>query len=336
MGPDGGVVHANAACEALLNMSERWMRGRPLDLLLRPTTDLVRRADHGLAAFDAEIATWRGPAIRADYIETPIPDYPGWRVVTLHDTSPARRLGHAAERAGGGRAAVGAAAMLAHEIKNPLSGIRGAAQLLGDGRTGEGDEGELTRLIVTEVDRIAALIDRMQRFTDDRPLPLAAENVYPLLDHARQVAKAGFARDVAIEERFDPSLPPAHINRDATLQVVLNLLKNACEATAGQAERRVVLATAYRHGVAASAAPGRPRRPLPIEIAVIDNGPGAPHNIAEHLFDPFVSGRPEGQGLGLALVDKLVADMGGLVDYSREGTPPATVFRLLLPRAAAQ
>jgi two-component system, NtrC family, nitrogen regulation sensor histidine kinase GlnL len=162
-----------------------------------------------------------------------------------------------------------------------------------------------------------------------------AENVYPLIDHARRVALAGFAAGVAIDERFDPSLPPALANRDAVLQVLLNLIKNACEATAGQPERRVTLATAYRHGVAASAAPGQPRRPLPIEVAVLDNGPGAPADIAHQLFDPFVSGRPEGQGLGLALVDKLVRDMGGIVQYAREGTPAVTAFRVLLPRAAA-
>lgn len=221
--------------------------------------------------------------------------------------------------------------MLAHEIKNPLSGIRGAAQLLGDA---DGQR-ELTTLITTEVDRIAALIDRMQDFTDTRPLTAAAYNVYPLLDHVRQVARAGFARDVTIEERFDPSLPPALIDRDAFTQVALNLLKNACEALAGQSERRVTIATAYRHGMAASAAAGRPRRPLPIELSILDTGPGAPADIAEHLFEPFVSGKAEGRGLGLALVDKLVRDMGGIVTYAREGEPEHTVFRVFLPRANA-
>jgi two-component system nitrogen regulation sensor histidine kinase GlnL len=217
--------------------------------------------------------------------------------------------------------------MLAHEIRNPLSGIRGAAQLLGPG--------ELTQLIVTEVDRIAALIDRMQDFGDTRPLPTGPENIYPLLDHARSLALAGFARGVTIEERFDPSLPFAQVNRDALLQILINLLKNACEAAAATRQPRLVLTTAYRHGVATVAAPGRPRVALPIEICVIDNGPGAPDDIADHLFDPFVSSRPEGQGLGLALVDKLMRDMGGIVQYAREGTPPMTVLRLLLPRASA-
>jgi two-component system nitrogen regulation sensor histidine kinase GlnL len=194
---------------------------------------------------------------------------------------------------------------------------------------------ELTTLITTEVDRIAALIDRMQDFTDTRPLKVKPENIYPLLAHARRVAVAGFARDVAIEERFDPSLPPVMVDRDAFLQIVLNLLKNASEAIRGTEGPTIILSTAYRHGMSVSTGPGKPRLPLPIELCVMDSGPGAPADIADHLFDAFVSGKPEGQGLGLALVDKLVRDMGGIVQYAREGVPEATVFRVLLPRGEA-
>lgn len=329
--PDDRIAHANAECETLLNISERAMLGQPLSAVLDAPQDSIRRDGQGFAAFDSEIETVRGGRIRADFVGAAVPEHPGWWTITLHHAATPRRLGHSADRSSAARAAVGAAAMLAHEIKNPLSGIRGAAQLLSHGK----DAAELTTLITTEVDRIAALIDRMQDFTDTRPLALAPENIYPLLDHARRVALAGFARGVMIEERFDPSLPDVLIDRDATLQILLNLIKNACEATAGQADARITLATAYRHGMAVSAAPGRPRQPLPIEIAVIDNGPGAPADIADHLFDPFVSGKRDGQGLGLALVDKLVRDMGGVVQYAREGVPEATVLRVLLPRARA-
>ncbi len=326
--PETRIAHANAECEALLNLSERAMLGQPLTSVMRVPEEQNPRDNHGLAAFDTEIALRRGGKIRVDYIETLIIDHPGWRTITLHHAATSRRMGHSADRAAAARAAIGAAAMLAHEIKNPLSGIRGAAQLLSKGKGAE----ELTTLITTEVDRIAALIDRMQDFTDTRPLKLAPENIYPLLDHARRVALAGFGRHVTIEERFDPSLPPVQIDRDATLQVVLNLLKNASEAVRDQADGRITLATAYRHGMAIAPAPGKPRQPLPIEICVIDNGPGPPADIADHLFDPFISGKPEGQGLGLALVDKLVRDMGGIIQFAREGTPPMTVFRIMLPR----
>ncbi|MBO9711893.1 ATP-binding protein [Sphingomonas sp.] len=330
--PDGRVAHANAACELLLNHSETSMIGQPYDAVLLPPDDYAERRDgHGFAAFDTEIEAVRGQRIRVDFLETQVPDHPGWRIVTLHHAPHAKRMNQG-ERSAGARAAVGAAAMLAHEIKNPLSGIRGAAQLLG---TGETVDPALTTLITTEVDRIAALIDRMQDFTDTRPLKLEPTNVYPLLDHARRVALAGFARGMVIEERFDPSLPPVLVDPDAFQQVLMNLIKNAAEALGGLAQPRIVLTTAYKHGMSMSTGAGRPRRPLPIEICVIDNGPGAPEDIAEHLFEPFVSGKPEGKGLGLPLVEKLVRDMGGIVQYARERHPDVTVFRLLLPRAAA-
>jgi two-component system nitrogen regulation sensor histidine kinase GlnL len=329
--PDGRIAHANSACELLLNHSETTMVGQPYDAVLLPPADYADRRDgHGFAAFDIEIEAIRGPRIRVDFVETLIADQPGWRIVTLHHAPQSRRVAQGADRTAGARAAVGAAAMLAHEIKNPLSGIRGAAQLL----QSVGEDGELTQLITTEVDRIVTLIDRMQDFTDTRPLKLEPTNVYPLLDHARRVALAGFARDVTIEERFDPSLPPVLIDSDAFLQVLLNLLKNAAEALCETAAPRITLATAYRHGMSVSTGPGRPRQPLPIEILVTDNGPGAPADIAEHLFEPFVSGKPEGKGLGLPLVEKLVRDMGGIVQYARERDPEVTVFRILLQRAS--
>ncbi|MFA5965471.1 MAG: ATP-binding protein [Sphingomonas sp.] len=330
--PDRRIAHANADCENLLNLSERAMLGQPLDTVLKAPGEPGRRADHGFAAFDTEIILARGGTLRVDYLESQVADRPGWRVIVLHNDAASRKLGHSADRASAARAAVGAAAMLAHEIKNPLSGIRGAAQLLAG--SGEGSD-ELTTLITTEVDRIAALIDSMQGFTDTRPPALASTNIYPLLDHARRVALAGFARDVRIDERFDPSLPPVLIDRDALLQVVINLIKNAYEAVAGQPDARITISTAFRHGMAVSPAPGRPRQALPIELCIIDNGPGAPDEIAEHLFDPFVSTKREGQGLGLSLVDKLIRDMGGIVQYAREGSPPSTVFRILLPRGTS-
>lgn len=327
--PEDRIVRANAECELLLNLSERGMIGRPLRAILSLPKEVGEREGRGFASFDTEIETPRGGRIRVDFAQVAIADHPGWRAITLHNAASSRRLRHSADRAAAARSAVGAAAMLAHEIKNPLSSIRGAAQLIADGA----GVAELTQLMITEVDRIAALIDRMEDFTDTRPLDVAALNIYPLLAHVRDVALAGFARGITIEERFDPSLPPALANRDALLQVLLNLMKNAAVALGARGERRIVLATSYRHGMAVAPAPGRPRLPLPIEICVMDSGPGAPEDIAEHLFDPFVSSRPEGKGLGLALVDKLIRDMGGIIQYSREGQPHMTVFRILLPRA---
>jgi two-component system nitrogen regulation sensor histidine kinase GlnL len=330
--PDGRVAHANSACENLLNHSERAMRGQAIDSLVRLPTGAVAREDgHGFAAYDVELVLDRAGPIRADYVEGSLPDQPGWRIVTIHPEGASLRFASAGER-GGARAAIGAAAMLAHEIKNPLSGIRGAAQLLAQVEQVD-ERRELTSLITAEVDRVAALIDRMEDFTDDRPRALEPRNIYPLIAHARQIAAAGFASGVVIEERFDPSLPDVLLDGDAFVQLLLNLLKNAAEALGATAAPRITLATAYRHGVSVGGGRGKPRRQLPIELCVIDNGPGAPPDLADHLFEPFVSGKREGRGLGLPLVEKLVGELGGVIRYAREGEPPATVFRILLPRA---
>lgn len=325
--PQGCVANANPAAENLLNLSERAMRGLSITQIIAPPPGYGDRDDgHGFATYETELALKRGGRIRVDFLDAAIGDRSGWRIVALHGAPTSHDAG---SRRAGARAAAGAAAMLGHEIKNPLSGIRGAAQLL----AGQGDQPDpLTDLIVTEVDRIAALIDRMQDFTDHRPLDLQPANIYPLLAHARQVALAGFARGVTIEERFDPSLPMVRIDRDAMVQVVINLLKNATEAVESVPEPRIVLATAYRHGIARSAQDGA-RMPVPIELTILDNGPGAPVDIVDHLFEPFVSSKREGRGFGLPLVEKQVGEMGGIVRYAREGDPPVTVFRILLPRA---
>lgn len=332
--PAGFVRDANAAAEVLLNHGRAAMIGRTLaDLLILPG-DYVRRADGagGVALYDLPLMTTRGHRFRADFILTPFADHDGWAMLMLHNGAAAHRMGHRREMGGGARAAVGAASMLAHEIKNPLSGIRGAAQLIQRGADGE--EGALTGLIIAEVDRITALIDRMEEFTDARPLVCTPQNIYPLLDHARAVASQGFAAGITIREDYDPSLPSVLTHRDSTIQILINLIKNAAEAAGPGGV--ITLSTAYRHGVAVSVDSGARRLSLPIELCVIDDGPGAPPEMVDHLFDPFVTTRRDGRGLGLTLVDKLVRDIGGIVQYAREGDPERTVLRLLLPRAEDQ
>jgi len=322
----GCIAHANGAAELLLNLSDRAMRGLSLEQIISlPPGYAEQRDGRAFASYDCELQLKRGGRLRLDFHDSPAAHGSAWRIVMLYGL----RGGHAMPQAAGARAAIGAAAMLGHEIKNPLSGIRGAAQLL----SGDVDDRPvLTDLIIAEVDRIAALIDRMQDFTDDRPRELVPQNIYPVLAHAVQLASAGFARGVTIEERFDPSLPPVRIDRDAFVQVMVNLLKNAAEALEKVGEPRIILGTAYRHGMSHGIGGGS-RRAVPIELTITDNGPGAPADIAGHLFEPFVSGKREGRGFGLPMVEKLVGEMGGLVRYAREGYPAMTVFRIHLPRA---
>lgn len=323
---DGVILDANPSAETLLNLSRSAIIGMRMD---DATGHHLRTmpAEMPFVAYDLEVLLPGTRHVRADLMAAPLTDWPGWRVVALHAHPNA---GPIARRAGGNLAAAGAAALLAHEIKNPLSGIRGAAQLLE--ANADQDARALTTLIRDEVDRITALIDRMEGFTDKRPLELEAQNIHAILEHARGVAMRGFGEKIIFKEIYDPSLPPVLGHRDSLVQVIINLLKNAAEAL-GDEGGTVTLTTAYRHGMRMVTEGGDGRRQLPIEVCIIDDGPGAPPEIAEHLFDPFVSSKRDGRGLGLALVEKLVADQGGMVEYAREGQPERTVFRLLLPRA---
>jgi two-component system nitrogen regulation sensor histidine kinase GlnL len=216
------------------------------------------------------------------------------------------------------------AEMLAHEVKNPLSGIRGAAQLLETG-VSEADR-ELCQLIQDEADRIRTLVDRMDMFSE-RPVELVPVNIHQVLDHVRRVAQTGFASHLRIVEDYDPSLPPVWANRDLLVQIFLNLVKNAAEAVDPMGGE-IVLATAYHHGVRIAVPGSRERVHLPLQVTVRDNGPGIPEAVRATLFEPFVTTKRGGQGLGLALVAKLVADHGGLIEC--DSRPGRTVFRLSL------
>ena len=329
--PGGCIAQANAAAEMLLNASAATLRHKPLGIVLRlPPACLSGLADEAVfAGYDCAVETGQGRIQRLDVHATPLPDHPGWRLVVLHAGAAAQAIGQRLDVRDRTRSAIGVAAMLAHEIKNPLSGIRGAAQLL-DAYTGS--EGvALTRLIRDEVDRVTALIDGMEAFTDSRPVERQPHNIYAILEHARAVASVGYGDRIDIADAYDPSLPPVFVNRDAMVQVLLNLIKNAAEAVAAGKRGRVLISTRYRHGVSVATETGR--RALPIEVSIADDGPGPPDEVIDHLFEPFVSTKASGRGLGLALVDKLIRDNGGIVQFAREGLPPQSVFRLLLPRA---
>jgi two-component system, NtrC family, nitrogen regulation sensor histidine kinase GlnL len=329
---DGRIAFANAKAESLLNMARSALVGSAIGSVLRiadPHMDnAIWTTDKPLSAYDIMVHAGRNEAVEMDILLNPLSDDENWRIVALHIHGQSQRIG--IRRASlGAKSATGAAAMLAHEIKNPLSGIRGAAQLLE--RDTRKSLRPLTKLICDEVDRIAALIDRMQHFTSNQPLECHSANIYPLLDRAVEIAENGFARDCPISRQFDPSLPNAHVNGDALVQIMLNLIKNAVEAVADQPDGKVQVATAYRHGLSLMGARGNRPSPLQIEIQVIDNGPGVPEGIRDVLFNPFISNKRSGQGLGLALVDKLVRDMNGLVQYERDPAGARSIFRLLLP-----
>lgn len=333
LGPDNGVVLANPAAETFLNISQQgliekgWEQLLPEDSPVVALVQQARAANTDIAAYDLEVEFVGGRNVRTDLLVGRLSDPAGWLTMSFQPRAVSSVVDRQIGQQSAARSATGVAAMLAHEIKNPLSGIRGAAQLLAESADTSGRE--LTDLIVSEVDRVRALIDRMEGFTDTRPPKLQRENIHAVLGHIRKLAETGFGKNVRFKERYDPSLPQILCARDAMVQAFLNLVKNAVEAS--PAGGSITLTTAYRQGLRVRSPTTGARVSLPLEVCVIDEGQGAPREIAGHLFEPFVSARTGGTGLGLALVAKVVSDHGGLVEYDRRGE--RTIFRVLLPIA---
>ncbi|WP_419814754.1 two-component system sensor histidine kinase NtrB [Glacieibacterium sp.] len=336
--PDDRPRRANLAAETLLNTSAIMLQERGLaQLLVDGNTVLqlvaaARREGGGHTSYDVELS-WAGRRIcRADLVIAPFAETSGWLIVTIQPRAVATLIERQIVHRGAVLSATAVAAVLAHEIKNPLSGIKGAAQLIAQ----TGDEGarDLTTLICSEVDRIRDLVDRMEDFTDTRAAVPGPENIHAILSHVRRLAEQGFAAHVTLRESYDPSLPLVLGHRDSLVQVFLNLIKNAVEASGSHQE--IQITTGYRQGFSIAAHGSRRRVPLPIEVCVIDSGPGAPADLVDHLFDPFVTTKSGGRGLGLALVAKIVAEHGGIVEYERASTPARTVLRVLLPMADQQ
>ncbi len=330
------ILAANPEAEEFLNISERGLIGvAAFDRLAidAPVEEVCKRVRRNMAPVfisDVPVGVGERAPVTCNLRIAPLVDTPGQLLVLVAPRQMASKLALGKPARTAARSAIGMAEMLAHEIKNPLAGIAGAAQLLS--MSLEADDRELTDLIVVETRRVVKLLEQVEQFGNVRPPELRAVNIHDVLDRARRSALVGFAAQMRIVEDYDPSLPPAHADGDQLLQVVQNLLKNASEA-AGEAGGTIRLRTFYDLSLRLRG-PDGDGRPLPLQIEIVDDGPGLPPGIADAVFDPFVSGRENGTGLGLALVSRIINDHRGWITV--DSVPGRTVFRISLPVAPKQ
>lgn len=336
LNPDLGIAAANPAAEQFFGQSSRRLIGRDLsDFISFGESQIFDRLADKEVPFSAreiDVAVTSGGQRRIDFSVTPVAEAPGWQVMSIQDNSALEAFGE--DSGSADDSILRGPEILAHEIKNPLAGIRGAAQLLAR-RLDEKDR-SLTDLITSEVDRVAGLIERMQLLSGKTTLPVVPCNLHEIIRRAIAVLEAGNSEDQSgftIGEEFDPSLPPVLGEPDGLVQVLINLLANAREASSGQKISEVSVRTRFSSGLQLRSRGARKSVRLSVEIRVTDNGPGVPEFMRDHLFEPFVTTKKNGQGLGLALVRKLVRDMDGRISHERDADKGLTHFRVYLPLA---
>ncbi|WP_228382285.1 nitrogen regulation protein NR(II) [Tistrella mobilis] len=331
---DDRILYGNPAAEQFFGTGISVLIGSALTEFIRydsPLMDIIRKCFlHGGSSLNEYDIVIDGPRTGSRLVDAqvaPLPDQGAPAVLlSLIERSMAHKIDRQLTHRGAARSITGMAMALAHEIKNPLSGIRGAAQLL-EYNVAEGDR-MLTQLICKEADRIVNLIGRMEQFSDGRPIEREPVNIHVVLEHVRRLAQNGFASHVRFIEQYDPSLPPVYGHHDMLVQIFLNLVKNAAEAVPEEGGE-ITLTTAFQHGLRVQVPGSRDRLDLPLVVTVQDNGQGVPEDIRANLFDPFVTTKPSGTGLGLSLVAKAVNDHGGVIEV--DSRPRRTVFKVMLP-----
>ncbi len=328
------IVYANMAAENTFKSSATTLMKNGMEKtfpIASPVFSLVEKVFASFSPvneYQIDISTPRtGKGTIVDVYAAPLTDSPELATIIFRERGMADRIAHQLSHRSAARSVTGLSAMLAHEIKNPLSGIRGAAQLLQD--VVSAPDKELAKLITGETDRIVKILDRMEIFSDETPVELEPVNMHSVLGHVRKIGENGFASDIEFVEEYDPSLPPVSGSHDELIQVFLNLVKNAAEALSATRKPRITLSSAYRPSIRIAIPGATKRAELPLEFRVMDNGSGVSEEIRAHIFEPFVTTRLNGSGLGLALVAKTIGRHGGVIECE-DGTQ-GTTFRILLP-----
>ncbi|MEQ9258076.1 MAG: ATP-binding protein [Roseovarius sp.] len=328
------IARINPAAEGFLMGSSRTMIGQPVwdrlavDAPLEKALERARRDGATLFVNDVDVGTGDRAPLQCNLQIAPLTGTEGHMVLLISPRELAGRVTQSQSVKSAARSAIGMAEMLAHEIKNPLAGITGAAQLLSMNLSK--DDLELTDLIVSESRRIVSLLEQVEQFGNISAPQLRAVNIHDVLDRARRSAIVSFAADMVVKEDYDPSLPLAHGDADQLQQVFLNLIKNAAEA-AGGSGGTITLHSYYEQSLRVRSKGDGGGKSLPLQVEIIDDGPGLPPEIAAEVFEPFVSGRENGTGLGLALAAKIISDHDGWISVS--SVPGRTVFRISLPLA---
>jgi two-component system nitrogen regulation sensor histidine kinase GlnL len=332
------IVFVNPSAETFFSTSAQQLRLMSIEDLFGPNSAVgglfqqARLTSMPIAEFDVQIMLPRAGTVQASVTVVPVLEANGNQpngdmILQFSTTSIAHRIEQQMRRQGAARSTAGMVAVLAHEVRNPLAGIRGAAQIIESSVSGE--ERELTQLIADEVDRISNLIERIDVFAEIGPAPEKPVNIHEALARARRVLESsGALAKLNFQEVFDPSLPLVRGDFEGLVQIFLNLIKNAADA-ARIGGKEILIKTAYRHGLRLAADGRREWGALPIEVSVQDNGPGIPKELQSDIFDPFVTTKPGGHGLGLAVVAKIVGDHAGAVEFESE--PFRTIFNVHLP-----
>ena len=330
--PDNTILDVNSAAEGFVNKSRKSLLNKPIwsqvaiGESVENAFEKARKQGTPLFVNDIDVGARQRAPLQCGVQIAPVHGHDGYMLLMVSPRELAGRMTQTQSAKSAAQSAIGMAEMLAHEIKNPLAGITGAAQLLSMNLAPE--DLELTDLIVSESRRIVKLLEQVEQFGNLSEPDFREVNLHDVLDRARRSALLGFGSEMKIVEKYDPSLPVAWGDPDQLLQVVLNLLKNASEA-AGAKGGTITIRTFYEHSFRLRRSDGTGRL-LPLQIEISDDGPGLPDKIKDDIFEPFVSGRENGTGLGLALVSKIISDHNGWISVRSE--PGNTVFRLSLSR----
>ncbi|MEK9709136.1 MAG: ATP-binding protein [Alphaproteobacteria bacterium] len=326
-------IYLNQAAEIFFQSSRMMLLRTPLTSIMPADSNflsMVSRARAQSISVGDQGVELAGPNIGLKLINvqiTPFGDREPLLLITIQERALAERLRGQSLFRGAARSIAAMAALLAHEVKNPLAGIKGAAQLLEADLDADGQS--LTRMIVEESDRVAALLDRMEGFAGGANLVLAPVNIHEILDHCLNVAQASYGAHMKIKRSYDPSLPLVNGHHDLLIQAFINIIKNASEATELNGE--ITIKTSYSQGRRLTFAAVNGGSYAPVQVEVIDNGRGISEELRDHIFDPFVSGRSGGSGLGLTMVASVIADHGAMIDV--DSVPGQTVFRMNFPVA---